>query len=596
MNYKKAAEEILNEVGGPKNVSSLNHCMTRLRFVVNDEEKVNRKAIEEIEGVLGTAWGAGQFQVIMGGNMLPTFEALMKMDGVNQDSSNQKTEKKEKLTAKQAFQAVVDYMSGSVSPVITGLMAGGLIKLLLYFVSLISPAATESVTYTLITNLANVPFYFMPVLVAYGASRKLGCSPIIPMLVACSLLDPKFMNFEGEASLLGLNVQILNYSTSAIPAMLSTLAVYLFEKGFTKILPGILKNLFAGCLTFLFGYAVTVLWLGPIGTAIGNGVVNAILALNTVAAPLALGVLTAALPFMIIAGVHSLVAPFMLENFSSLGFDPMFRPALLLGLCVCSGAAFGAALRLQGNKKTDAITMGSTALLAGVSEPAIYGIMMKYRSALIGVVSGSLLGGITGGLLGMKAYVMTKNTILALPVFQDTILAAAIACAVAFGTSMAVTALLWKTEPAKKTSNENKKASHFISPVVKGEMVAIDSVNDPTFASKLLGDGVAYIPAANEIMAPVSGTVETVFPTGHAYGIRTADGKEVLIHIGIDTVNTKGEGFTPKVKQGDSVQAGDLLAVVDFERLRKEGYDVTVMLIFPGTENLTDLEFSIEVA
>ncbi len=593
MDYQKAAKQIVENIGGAQNVSGLGHCLTRLRFVLKDESLVNRENVEEIEGVLGTAWGAGQFQIIMGSNLLPAYEELMKSNDFTStaggsNSSSGKPKEKEKLTVKKVFRSIVDYMSGSVSPVITSLMAGGIVKLILYFVSLFAPAATETVTYTLLANMANVPFYFMPVFIAYGASQKLGMNPVIPMLVACALLDPNFMNFEGEANLLGLGVQIIDYSTSAIPAMLSTFAVYYIEKAAHKVLPGILRNLFAGPITFLIGFCVTVLWLGPVGTAIGNFVVGLILSLNNFAAPLALGVLAAVLPFMIMGGVHGLIAPFMVENFSTLGYDPLFRPALLLTLCACAGAAYGMAVYQKKDKRTDSITMGTTALLAGISEPTIYGVLMKYRAALIGAICGALGGGIIGGLMGMRAYILTKNTILALPVFQDTIVAAICGRAATLGIAMAVTMLIYKKESQNK--KEEGKNEKMIQPV-KGKMIDIDQVNDPTFANRMIGDGVAFLPESNDLVAPISGTVVTVFPTGHAYGIRAEDGTEVLIHVGIDTVNLQGKGFTPKVSQDQKVKAGDLLAVVDFDLIKNEGYDPTVMLVFPDVKEMPKLEW-----
>lgn len=459
-------------------------------------------------------------------------------------------------------------------------MAGGILKLFLYFATMVIPGIEENSTYVLISIIANTPFYFMPVLVAYGASKKLGCSPVLPMILACTLLDPSYTSLEGSYELFGLGVPLLKYSSTAIPVMLSTLAVFYVEKFFNRIIPGIIKNVLALPLTFLISFIITIVFLAPIGTYIGNYVVNGLVWVNSFAAPLALGGLAALLPFMIMAGVHTLVAPFMLENFSSLGFDPLFRPALLLQLLAVGGAAFGVAARQKDKtKRMDMASIGMTSVLAGITEPGIFGINMKYRSAMIGCTVGAFVGGITGGLLGMKAYVMTKNTILALPVFQDTIIAAIVACIVAISVSFAVTFILYKDKNDKKVKKIVQE--DHIMPIVEGKSIPLDEVNDEVFSKKMMGDGIAFEPKGTMIMAPFDGTIVTVFPTKHAYGIVRDDGVEAIIHIGLNTVSENGEGFTSYVEVNQKVKANDIIAKVDFDSLRKKGYDVTTVLVFP---------------
>ncbi len=388
MDFNKIASEIVANIGGSENVKNLSHCMTRLRFVLKDEGKVNKSAVEAVEGVLGSTFGAGQYQVIMGKNLAPAFEALSKNytfdtkgSGSEKKDSGSTTAVKEPLTVKSALMVVVNYMSGSVSPVITGLVAGGMLKLVLYVLTLVWPDVSGLSTYSMISFLADVPFYFMPAFVAFGASRKLGCSPVLPMLLACALISPSFIGIEGGATLFGLNVPVLKYSSTAIPAMLSTLAVYWFEKLFNKIIPGILKNTIVAPLTLLASFVLTFVVLAPIGNFVGSGVVNLIVMLQKVANPLALAVYTAILPFMIMAGVHTLVAPFMIENYSTLGYDPLFRVGLLLQLLAEGGAALGIAVHMkEKEKRADAISMCVSAVFAGITEPAIFGINMKYNT------------------------------------------------------------------------------------------------------------------------------------------------------------------------------------------------------------------------
>lgn len=413
MNFDKIGSEIVENIGGSDNVKNLSHCMTRLRFVLKDESKVNKSAVDNISGVLGSTFGAGQYQVIMGKNLAPAFEALSKnftfdTKGGTAGAEDSAAGAKEPLTPKGVLMAVVNYMSGSVSPVITGLVAGGMLKLILYILTLVWPGVAELSTYNLISMLADVPFYFMPAFVAFGASRKLGCSPVLPMLLACALISPSFIGIEGAATVFGLNVPVLKYSSTAIPAMLSTLAVYWFEKLFNKIIPGILKNTIVAPLTLLASFVLTFVVLAPIGNLVGTGVVNLIVMLQKVANPLALAVYTAVLPFMIMAGVHTLVAPFMLENYNTLGYDPLFRVGLLLQLLAEGGAALGIAIHMkEKEKRADALSMCVSAVFAGITEPAIFGINMKYKAGLYGALAGAVSGGLIAGVFNIRSYVVT---------------------------------------------------------------------------------------------------------------------------------------------------------------------------------------------
>lgn len=578
MDYKKTVEDIVSNIGGEDNVLNVSHCMTRLRFVLKDENKVNKENVELISGVLGSTFGAGQYQVVMGKNLDGAYSALMKNYHFESASSVQEKSEKKNWNIKTIFKAIVDYMSGSVSPVITGLMAGGILKLFLYLATLISPNIASNSTYSILAIIANTPFYFMPVLVAYGASRKLDCSPVLPILLACTLLDPSYLALEGSQKLFGLNVPLISYSSTVIPTMLSTLLVCYVDKFMNKVIPGIVKNVLATPLSFLVSYVITITFLAPLGNYIGVYVVNALVWIDSFAAPLALGSFTAVLQFMIMAGVHTLVAPFMLENFSSLGYDSLFRPGLLLCLLAVSGAAMGVALRQKDKtKRVDYISIGVSSVLAGISEPGIFGINMKHKSALIGCSIGGFVGGITGGLLGIKAYVMTKNTILALPVFQNTIIQAAISCLVTFAVSFMITYIFYKEKNIKK---EEK-----VLPVVKGKRIPIEDVKDDVFSKKMMGDGFAIIPEDNKIVAPFNGKIVTVFPTKHAFGIVNKEGVEAIIHIGLDTVKEDGKGFKSFVSENQQVKAGQVLCEVDFEDLRNKGYDTTTIVAFSDLKN-----------
>lgn len=587
MDFQKISDQIVDKVGGVENVVSLSHCMTRLRFVLRDEKKVDVESIREIEGVLGTTFGAGQYQVIMGKNLLNTFNTIT--EKYNFDSERESvTSVKSPRNFKNICLEIMNFVAGSVSPVITGIVAGGMLKLVLFILSMIYPEITTVPTYTLINILADVPFYFMPLLVAYGTSKKLGCSPVYPMVIACALLHPKFLEIEGQTTMFSLTVPILKYSSTMIPALLSTIAVYHIEKFFNKIVPGIMKTVLVGALTLLTASVFTFVILGPLGTYIGNYVVGSIIWLQGTIGPVAIGVLAGILPFMIMAGMHTLLSPFMVESFNVAGFDGLFRPALLLHLIAEGGAALAVALHLKNKEeKAEAVSIGISSIFAGITEPAIYGIALRYKKPFYAVVAGGVSGGIVAGLFGVKAYTMTKNTILALPVFQDTLMGMVVACAVTFVVSFVVGYIVGiDSKDDKKNESKNKKGeeSSEILAVVDGKTFSIEDVNDDIFSKKIMGEGIAFEALDEVVKSPCSGVLTTVFPSGHAYGITRDDGVEIMVHIGIDTVSLNGKGFNFKVKQGDRIEKGDQLVKMDLEYLKTTGLDLSVMLIFINSD------------
>lgn len=431
MDFKKMVNEIIEYVGGVDNVASLSHCMTRLRFVLKDEEVVNVERIKMIKGVLGVTFGSGQLQIVMGKNVISAYNELIAYYSFS-DVDTRTKKARTPRSLKGVGMLIVNFVSGSLSPVITGLVAGGMLKLLLFIVLMIVPEWNEVQSYKILAFVADVPFYFMPIFVAYGASMKLGCSPVYPIFVACILLHPNLivMINEGEPiHLLGIPMMMVTYSSTMVPALLSTLLVQYLEKFFNKIIPGIMKTILVGVCTVITACILTLCILGPMGTYIGNYLVGFIIWLQTVIGPFALAFLTAILPFMVMSGTHTLLAPFLVETLNINGFDTFFRPALILHVIAEGGASIGVGLRTKDKKfRSEAISLGIGSIFAGISEPVLYGICLQYKRPLIGVIAGGAVGGLLAGLTGVKAYTMSKTTILALPIFQETMIGMLIAC------------------------------------------------------------------------------------------------------------------------------------------------------------------------
>lgn len=602
MDHHQAAMDIVRLAGGPENVQALGHCMTRLRFVLKNEGKADTEAIKKINGVLGVVSSGGQFMVILGQNLLPVFEAAQKefhfTSGDNGGETAATAKEKQPLTLKSAGSSVLGYVSASVAPMITGLVAGGMLKVVLLLISTAVPSFNGTQSYLLLSAIADAAFFFMPIFVAYGAATKLGGTPIYSMIAAASLLHGNYtaMVAAGEAvHLLGIPVRLVSYSSSLLPALLIALLAYWVEKGLNKIVPGIFKSLLVGLgtifVTMIFGYTV----LGPLGSFIGEYISMIFVFLGGHVGFIAMGALAACLPWLVMCGMHTALVPFMTQAIADPGYDPVFRPAFILHNMAEGGACLGVALRTKNKElRAEAASIGFGCIVAGVTEPAIYGINLRLRKPMFGVMAGGAVGGIVAGLLGARAYVMGYSTVLALPIFQDTMLAMAVGIIVAILSATAVTFVLgFEDDVSDDASNApaiETVPDDAVVAIADGRMIDIATVNDETFAEKVLGEGVAFeLSARNSetILAPCTGTIGVLADTHHAVGITRKDGVEFLVHIGINTVALEGEGFTCLVQAGDTVKAGQPIIKVDLDLLRRKGYDVTTMLIITDDNSKT---------
>lgn len=594
LNYKQMAADIVKLVGGPSNVKSLGHCMTRLRFILNDERKADAETIKKIKGVIGVVSAGGQFMVILGQNLLPVYEAAVKDFSLNAGAvtSENLDKKKEPLTLKSAGLAALGYVSAAVNPLVTGLVAGGMLKVVLLLITLVNPDFSATSSYTILSGLADAPFFFMPIFIAYGAATKLGGTPIYAMAAAAALLHTKYTGMVAAAvpvTLLGLPVKLVSYSGSLLPALLIGLMAYYMEKLFNKIIPGIFKSLLVGLCTITVTGIAGFVVLAPLGAYLGTYMAQIFIFLGDKVGIIAVAALAACLPWLVMCGMHTALIPFMAASISDPGYDAFIRPAFILHNMAEGGACIGVGLRAKNAQlRSEALGIAFGCIAAGVSEPAIYGINLPRKKPMIGVMAGAAAGGIVMAALGAKVYVMGYSTILALPIFQDTIMAAAIAVVTAIVVAAIVTFVM-NPEIASEGMDENgtetipeigvKVADDQIVAVVDGEMIDIAAVNDETFASKMLGDGVAFVPSEGTVVSPVNGTLSMVADTGHAFGITCEDGAQILVHIGIDTVAMNGDGFQVLAKEGDAVKAGQPVIKANLDKIAKAGFESTIMLI-----------------
>lgn len=593
MDYKKLAKDIVTNVGGEDNIQVVNHCMTRLRFNLKDNSKPDKKVLEGLEGVLGVVYAGDQYMVILGQYLLPTYEEIVNNYHVKAGESidenlDDLSNTKEPLSFKNAGGRLIGFISSSVTPLIPGLIAGGMLKVvLLLVVTFLSPEFAESSSHQLLSAIADAPFYFMPLIVAYGAATKLGGTPVYSIVAAAALLHGNYTGLVTEAAtnvnLFGINVPLLSYGTSLLPALLIAVVAYYAEKYLNKIVPGIFKSVFVGMGTVLIAGGLAFVVLGPLGNMLGQVIASVFMFLSGTIGPIAVGLLAAALPWMVMTGMHTAIAPFMTQLLVNPGYDAIIRPAFLLHNMAEGGANLGVAARTKNAKlRSECISLAIGCIVAGVTEPAIYGVNLKYRKPMYGVMAGGFVGGVVASLLGARVYIMGYSNLLALPIFQETVMAIVIGIVATIVTAAVVTYMLGIDETESVDLAEPVKALYpddAIVAITEGDLLPLTEVNDETFSKKMLGDGVAFKLDSDFICAPANGQLTTLFPTGHAFGITTKEGIELLVHIGIDTVNLKGEGFDVLVEQGEEVRAGEPIVRVDREKITAAGYDLTTMLI-----------------
>lgn len=456
IDHKQLASDIVRLVGGTGNIRSVAHCMTRLRFILKDETAADTEAIKALDGVLGVIFSGGQYMVILGQNLLPVYESTIKDHHLAAGENSTEnldaglSGEKKPLTVKSAALGVIGFVSAAVTPLIAGLIAGGMLKVVLLLITLVSSTFSSTDAYTLLSTVADAPFYFMPIFVAYGAAVKLGATPIYAMVCAASLLHNNWLNLVSAGdpvSFFGIPVRLMSYSSSLLPALLLALCAYLLEKGLNKVVPGIFKSILVGmgtiAGTMFLGYTI----LAPLGGYLSNYLGLLFTFLSDKVGPLALGVLAGCLPWIIMCGMHTTFGAFMTQSLASPGYDGLFRPALILHNMSEGGACLGVALRTKNAAlRSQALSIAFGCIVAGVSEPAIYGINLPRRTPMYGVMAGGAVGGIVAGALGCRAYVMGYSTILALPIFEAGMLAMLGAIVIAIAVACAVTFVFWKED------------------------------------------------------------------------------------------------------------------------------------------------------
>lgn len=596
MDYSVTAKELIKKLGGEKNVDSLTHCMTRLRFVLKDESGIDDKAVENIPGVMGIMKKGGQYQVIIGNNVAKCYSEINKLYGFSDTaSSNGKKVKRNPVTV------ALDFISGCMTPMIPAIIAGGLIKVLLVVLgpSLLNVISATGDTYIIMNAIGDAAFYFLPVFIAVTASKKLGCNTYLAVMVAAMLLYPDLITLlgaEAPTKLFGF-IPVIHgsYSSSVIPAMLATILLKYVEKLVDKITPEWSKNFLKPLLIVLITAPITLCLLAPLGLVIGNGLQFVLNYIYNFAPWLAMALFAAFMPFIVMTGMHWAFVPAALLAISNPGYELMLLPAMLASNIAQAGATFAVAVKTKDSKMRQiAIPAGISALLAGVTEPAMYGVTLKLKKPMYAACIAGGVGGVIMGIVKLKAHAFATPCLTAIVQFISpdggkNMLFACIIAALSFVLSFVLALIMTKNkaETTEETSSPKAEGSAdlTIANPVSGEVIALSEVNDATFSSGVLGEGYAVIPTEGKVTAPFDGKVETLMDTHHALGLVSNSGIEMLIHVGLETVTLNGKYFTPKVAEGDSFKKGDVLLTFDLEAIKKEGYDITTPVVVSNADD-----------
>lgn len=609
MDYKLVAEKILKRVGGKDNVEELVHCMTRLRFTLKDESIVDDELVKKTKGVMGIMKKSGQYQIIIGNEVAAVYKELCNLGNFKKDSNkrNVKPKKKQNL-----FEGVLDIISGIMSPVIPALIGAAMIKVLLTVLPMIGLLDTSGQTYQLLSVVGDGAFYFMPVLIAMSAARKFDANPYYAVSIALILLHPNFTSMLSGINETGETLKFFNfipvtyayYGYSVIPIIMSVAVLPYIEKFIDKITPNITKNFLKPMLVMLIIGPIVMVIIGPLGSILGNVLTSIVYFVHDKLGFIAVGLVAAIFPFIVMTGMHHAFTPIKLSILAGTGFEGF--------ICIaefCSNMAQGAAalaVSIKSKNKDIKQSAGSSAfsaLVAGITEPALYGTTLRFKKPMIGACIGAGLGGLVGGLFQMKCYGVATPALVTIPQYIEqgnpkSIIYILITAAVTIAGSFVASYLIGFEDPVENDElDENEETlvvNHLntgikVSSPLAGEMVELSQVNDSTFASGIIGKGTAIIPTKGQIIAPFDGVVDAFFDTGHAIGLKSNEGIEMLIHVGIDTVNLGGKYFEPKKLQGDKIKAGDVILEFDIQGILSEGYEVVTPVIIANSDSYIDV-------
>jgi beta-glucoside PTS system EIICBA component len=610
MNMEGLAKQIL-EIVGERNITYITHCATRLRINVQDEASVNLKALDRLEGVLKAQFSNGQLQIIIGAKVKAVFDAISEMIDLEQNN----IEVKELTQKKNPISKVVETIAGVFGPVIPVLIGCGMVKSIFSILVAMDLIKTTSGAYQVFNLISDLIFYFFPFFLAVSAAKKFKTNEYLAVALAGAYMYPTIMNGAINAaetgisslSFFGLPVLLVNYKSTIIPIILSVWVMSYVYRFIDKRIPDMFKILFVPMFVLFIMVPLGLIVIGPFGTYIGSSVAQIVTYLYTVNGVIGSFLFGTIRPVLILFGMHYAITPINSQLIAEYGYS-VISPANLTGNLAQAGACLGVFMLLKNKiNKSGALTSGGTALF-GITEPAIFGYNLKYKKPFICACVAGGIGAAYINFWGGGATALVLPGLLALPTYiADSYIHILIGVGISISLALigvlifgigeedvpdivsgsntatgitTVEAINTPKEMYKETGSDRKT---MINSPMNGIVIDLSKVEDSIFAEKMLGDGAAIESEDGKVYAPFNGTVQSLFPTNHAIGLVSADGVEMLIHIGLDTVQLNGKFFTAHVTQDQKVKKGDLLIEFDQEAIKAAGYSTIVPVIISNT-------------
>ncbi len=607
MEYKALAQDILNRVGGKENIVSLVHCATRLRFKLKDNGKADAEGLKANPGVIMVVESGGQFQVVIGNHVHDVWQAVRQEAGLSDDSEPTA----ESVEKGSLLGQIIDVVSGIFTPFIGVLAASGILKGMLALAVVCGWLTPQQGTYKIWFAASDALFFFFPLFLGYTAGKKFGGNPFVSMVIGGALTHPLMIQaFEASQApgaavehFLGIPVTFINYSSSVIPIILASWVCCWLERKSNALLPSSMKNFFTPAICLAVVVPLTFLLIGPLATWLSHLLAQGYQIIYAVAPWLAGAAMGALWQVCVIFGLHWGLIPLMINNLTVLGHDSML-PMLLPAVMGQVGAVLGILLKTRDARQKVLAGSAFSAGIFGITEPAIYGLTLPLRRPFIfGCVAGAI-GGAIVGFSNAHVYsfgfgnIFTVAQMIPPQGLDSTVWGGVVGIFAALIISCGLTffAGLPRASAAPGAVAVAPVSANDILAPMSGSVIALDQVPDSTFASGLLGRGVAIIPAVGKVIAPFPGEVASLFQTKHAIGLQSDSGIELLIHVGIDTVKLDGVPFTAHVKEGDRVQAGDLLIEFDRQAILDAGYDLATPIIISNSDDYREIDTAVPSA
>ena len=606
--YENLAKEILENVGGKENINSLTHCVTRLRFRLKDESKANDEALKNNPGVVTVMKSAGQYQVVIGNHVPLVYVDVCELAGISNG-----TQQVEEEAPQGLFNKLIDIISGCFQPILGPLCAAGIIKgLNALLVFILGSSFNNSGTYMILNAIGDSIFNFLPIILGYTAAKKFNVNVIVGMIIGATLCYPTIqtdtLSAAGKAigtlpfigsyytKFIGIPFVSGNYTSTVVPVICIVALAAQIQKIAKKFVPEMLQNFFVPFFVLIISLPIGLLVIGPVVSLLTTVLSNMFAGLYAFSPIVTAFVIGALWQCLVIFGLHWALVPMAMVNIGNLGYDTIL-PGMLGTTFAATGVLAAMYLKLKDENKKALAIPGVISAFCGVTEPAIYGFLLPEKTPFVFSCIGGAVGGAIMGTVAVKQYVIGGLGIFSVVNFISPkgnatgMIISLIAGAVSLVVGFVLTMIFYKTNDQQVENKEvTKLEEETILAPIKGEVKPIEESSDAAFASGALGKGVVILPEEGKVYAPVTGTVTVLFPSLHAIGITSDAGIELLIHIGINTVQLNGEGFTAHIKQGDQIKQGQLLVEFDMNKIKEAGYSLETPVLVTNYADLKEVK------